>query len=32
MSRALMGYVEVIERGNNETLWSVVKDFLKKIW
>ena len=32
MSRAILGYVEVIEAGNRETFWVVLERFLKKIW
>ena len=32
MSRAIMGYVEIIEAGERETFWVVLERFLKKIW
>ena len=32
MSRAILGYVEVIEAGERETIWMVLERFLKKIW
>jgi hypothetical protein len=32
MSRAIMSYVEVIEAGNQETIWVILERFLKKIW
>jgi hypothetical protein len=32
MSRAILGYVEVIEAGNQETIWVILERFLKKIW
>ena len=32
MSRAILGYVEVIEAGNQETIWMILERFLKKIW
>jgi hypothetical protein len=32
MSRAILGYVEVIEAGNRESFWMILERFLKKIW
>ena len=32
MSRAILGYVEVIEASNQETIWVILERFLKKIW
>ena len=32
MSRAILGYVEVIEAGERETFWVILERLLKKIW